>query len=62
MSATDTDTEPMDKRLIFPVTDAMAEAIDDYRFAQRLGSKSEALRRLIEAGLQAEHKRLKGKG
>jgi hypothetical protein len=28
-------------------------AIDDYRFAQRMPSRAEAIRRLIEAGLRA---------
>jgi hypothetical protein len=30
----------------------MVKAIEDYRFANRIGSESEAIRRLIEAGLQ----------
>jgi hypothetical protein len=31
----------------------MAQAIEDFRFANRVASESEAIRRLIEAGLQA---------
>jgi hypothetical protein len=37
----------------------MLEAIADYRFEQRIESKSEAVRRLIEAGRKAESKRQK---
>ena len=47
------------ERLIFPVSKAMAEEIADYRFAHRIDSKSEAIRRLIEAGLKAEGRKPK---
>lgn len=32
---------------------AMVEAIEDFRFAQRIKTESEAIRRLIELGLEA---------
>ena len=32
----------------------MVKAIEDYRFANRVSTESEAIRRLIEAGLRAE--------
>jgi hypothetical protein len=32
----------------------MVQAIEDYRFANRVTTESEAIRRLIEAGLRAE--------
>lgn len=40
------------KKLIAMSPDMVA-AIDDYRFAERIGSEAEAIRRLIELGLQA---------
>lgn len=45
---------------VFPVkklvalTAEMARAIEDYRFANRVPSEAEAIRRLIERGLAAE--------
>jgi len=45
---------------VFPVkklialTAEMAQAIENYRFSQRLPSEAEAIRRLIERGLAAE--------
>jgi hypothetical protein len=33
-----------------------AQAIADYRFANRIGSEAEAIRQIIEAGLAAIHK------
>lgn len=32
----------------------MVQAIEDYRFANRIKTEAEAIRRLIEAGLRAE--------
>ncbi len=32
---------------------AMAQAIEDFRFQQRIKTESEAIRRLIEAGLKS---------
>jgi hypothetical protein len=32
---------------------AIAKAVDDYRFARRLRTESEAIRQLIEAGLKS---------
>jgi hypothetical protein len=40
------------KKLI-ALTPEMAEAIASYRFEQRIGAESEAIRRLIEIGLQS---------
>lgn len=40
------------KKLV-ALTPEMAEAIADFRFAERLQSESDAIRRLIELGLQA---------
>jgi hypothetical protein len=41
------------KKLV-PLTAELAERIRDYRFANRIDSENEAVRRLIEAGLNAE--------
>jgi hypothetical protein len=45
------------ERLIFPASKEQSGRIDDYRFANRINTKSEAIRRLIDAGLEAEKKR-----
>jgi hypothetical protein len=42
------------KRKMVSVPGALAEAIENYRFNNRLKTEAEAIRRLIEAGLQAE--------
>jgi hypothetical protein len=53
--------------VVFPVkklvalTAQMAEAIEDYRFSQRLPSEAEAIRRLIERGLAAEPENADGR-
>ncbi|MGD0106395.1 MAG: hypothetical protein ABSC06_20505 [Rhodopila sp.] len=41
-----------DVRLPLIVTRAEADAIDEWRFDNRIASRNEALRRLIAAGLQ----------
>ena len=46
------DDEPKDVRLPVMVTRSEAAAIDDFRFGQRLPSRAEAIRRLIELGLE----------
>jgi hypothetical protein len=43
--------EHLTERLIFPVSPGMAEEIKDFWHDQRLNSKSEAIRQLIEDGL-----------
>ena len=55
----DDDRELLTERIIIPVSPRMVQEIDDYRFSNRIGSKSEAVRRLIEAGLKAEGKKAK---
>lgn len=44
-------TSETKSRKLVTLSAATARRIDDYRFGQRIGSESEALRRLIEAGL-----------
>jgi metal-responsive CopG/Arc/MetJ family transcriptional regulator len=42
-----------DPRIITPMPTALVEKIDDYRFKNRLASRSEAIRRLVEKGLSS---------
>jgi hypothetical protein len=49
--------ETLTKRVIIPMTTAMVEAVHDYRFMHRLESRAEAIRRLIEIGLEASRER-----
>ena len=44
--------EPKDVRLPLMVTRSEAEAIDDWRFQNRVGTRAEAIRRLIQLGLK----------
>ena len=46
--------ESASERVITPMPKFLLAAIDDYRFARRMPSRAEAIRRLIEAGLRAE--------
>ena len=45
-----------DPRIITPIPRALLQAIDDYRFDQRLASRAEAIRQLIDLGLKAVEK------
>lgn len=57
----------MAAEIIFPVkkliriTDDQEQRIADFRFSHRLQSETEAIRRLIELGLEAAEKRQKEK-
>jgi hypothetical protein len=42
------------ERVITPMSKELIERIDDFRFANRLRSRAEATRQLIEAGLRAK--------
>jgi hypothetical protein len=46
-------------RIITPMPPALLQAIDDYRFANRLPSRAEAIRRLIELGLMVHEREKK---
>jgi hypothetical protein len=48
-----------DQRKVFGVPAELAARIDDYRYANRIKSESETLRRLLEQGLQVEAGRQK---
>ena len=39
-------------QILFVVEEELLEQIDDYRFDNRIGSRSEAVRQLIKAGLK----------
>ena len=45
---------PLDQRLHLMLSEPEVQAIDDWRFANRVASRSEAIRRLIARGLAAE--------
>lgn len=47
----------MEARKLVSLPAGLAQAIEDFRFENRIGSESEAIRRLIEAGLSASKKR-----
>lgn len=56
MSATNSE------RVITPMPKSLVQAIDDYRYANRHPSRAEAIRRLIELGLEAARKAGGSKG
>ena len=49
---------PMDElnseRVITPMPKSLVKAVDDFRFSNRMPSRAEAIRRLIELGLAAK--------
>jgi len=49
-----TTTKP---KLLFVIPQELLKQIDDFRFANRICSRSEAVRQLIEAGLKAKAKK-----
>jgi hypothetical protein len=56
MTPHETTADELTERVIFPASKRMLEQINDYRFEHRCETKSEAIRRLVEAGLKAEEK------
>ncbi len=48
----------MDTRKIVSLPARLAEAINDFRFDQRINTEAEAIRILLEAGLQAKGRRV----
>lgn len=53
---TQSEDDGLTERIIIPISKAMAAEIEDYWHGKRLRSKSEAVRRLIQAGLDAHGK------
>ena len=47
-------SEPNSERVITPMPKSLLQRIDDFRFANRIASRAEAMRLLIERGLAAE--------
>ena len=41
------------ERIITPMSKSLVDAIDDFRFSNRVASRSEAIRQLIAMGLEA---------
>lgn len=50
------DTELKTDRLQLVVEPSLLDRIDDYRFGSRIGSRSDAVRKLVLKGLEAEAK------
>ena len=46
--------EPKDVRLPFMVTASEAKAIDEWRYANHIPARAEAIRRLVELGLKSD--------
>jgi metal-responsive CopG/Arc/MetJ family transcriptional regulator len=46
--------EDKDPRIITPMPQALVDKIDDYRFKNRMASRAEAIRQLIEKGLATD--------
>lgn len=46
--------EPKEERVPLVMEPSLLERIDAYRFGLRIGSRSEAIRRLIKAGLEGK--------
>ena len=47
------------ERIVVPVDASMSEAIKDYWHERRFNNRSEAIRRLIQIGLEVESKNLR---
>jgi len=47
-------SETLSERVIIPMSEALIEAVDDFRFANRMPSRAEAIRHLLLAGLAAK--------
>lgn len=46
-------TDEKDLRIITPMPRQLVDAIDDYRFSNRIPSRSEAIRKLVKQALDA---------
>ena len=49
--------EPRNKRVPIMLTESEVASIDDWRFANRVGTRAEAIRRLVVAGLVRDLKK-----
>lgn len=48
--------EPRKNRVPFMLSDEELSAIDDWRFSNRIATRAEAIRRLVQLGLEAKEK------
>jgi metal-responsive CopG/Arc/MetJ family transcriptional regulator len=48
-------------KIIFVMEDDLLKRVDDFRFDNRINSRSEAVRRLIESGLESAKPKAKKK-
>jgi len=48
------ESEPKDQRVITMMTRSELKAVDDWRFARRIGSRGEAIRQLVALSLKTE--------
>jgi hypothetical protein len=46
-----TDPESLSERIITPISPALVAAVDDYRYTNRIPSRAEAMRQLLQRGL-----------
>lgn len=46
------------ERIITPMPKELVAAVDEYRFANRIASRAEAIRQLLRLGLDSANKRL----
>lgn len=46
--------EALTERVITPMSRALLAAVEDYRYSQRIPSRSEAIRRLLDQALKLE--------
>lgn len=46
-------TEKTSERVITPMPPSLVQRVDDYRFRERIPSRAEAIRRLLESSLSA---------
>jgi hypothetical protein len=53
------DSEGLTERILLPITKSMLAAISDFRFEARFNTRADAMRHLIQAGLDAEKKNAK---
>ena len=48
------DSQPRPNRIPFMLSDEELEAIDEWRFANRIATRAEAIRRLCRLGMECE--------
>ena len=51
------DSELISEKIVVTMTPSQLKSIQDYRFANRINSQSDAVRRLIQLGLEASERK-----